>query len=419
MERGKLPVVIIGAGPVGLAAAAHLLERGEAPLVLEAGAAAGAGVLRWGHVRLFSPWSYVIDRASARRLERSGWTPPDGALFPTGRELVDRYLQPLAATLGPHLRLGTRVLSVTREGLDKVRTAGRESAPFAVRVRSAAGEETILARALIDASGTVQGPNPLGAAGVPAPGEPELADRIAYGVPEVGLRHAGKRVLVAGSGHSAFNVLLELSQRREPGAQTLWAIRRPHPGSLYGGGAQDGLAERGRLGARVRAAVESGRITLLAGFSTSRVAHVPGGIEVHSADGRQAVVDEVIAATGFRPDLALTRELRLSLDPVIESPSALAGLIDPNLHSCGTVPPHGARELSHPEKDLYVVGMKSYGRAPTFLLLTGYEQVRSVAAALAGDHAAANQVALVLPATGVCSTDGACDLPAAPVRCCA
>jgi hypothetical protein len=60
--------------------------------------------------------------------------------------------------------------------------------------------------------------------------------------------------------------------------------------------------------------------------------------------------------------------------------------------------------LSHPEPGFFTVGIKSYGRAPTFLLVTGYEQARSVAAALAGDLAAADDVRLVLPETGVCTT---------------
>jgi hypothetical protein len=116
-----------------------------------------------------------------------------------------------------------------------------------------------------------------------------------------------------------------------------------------------------------------------------------------------AVVDEVVAVTGLRPDLAPLRELRLELDPIMEAPRALAPLIDPNLHSCGTVPPHGEAELRHPEPGFYTVGMKSYGRAPTFLMLTGYEQVRSVACALTGDAAGAATVELTLPETGVCS----------------
>ena len=106
---------------------------------------------------------------------------------------------------------------------------------------------------------------------------------------------------------------------------------------------------------------------------------------------------------GSGPDLALLSELRLDLDPAVESPRALAPLIDPNVHSCGSVPPHGEAELRQPETGLYIAGMKSYGRAPTFLMLTGYEQVRSIACALTGDMPGARRVELTLPATGVCS----------------
>ena len=125
-------------------------------------------------------------------------------------------------------------------------------------------------------------------------------------------------------------------------------------------------------------------------------------------------MDLLVPATGFRPNLDMLREIRLDLDPAVEAPRELGPLIDPEFHSCGTVTPHGARLLSHPEKDFYITGMKSYGRAPTFLMATGYEQVRSIAAALAGDQQAADNVELVLPETGVCSTDlgGSCDTDA-------
>jgi hypothetical protein len=126
---------------------------------------------------------------------------------------------------------------------------------------------------------------------------------------------------------------------------------------------------------------------------------------VSAGDRSLEPVDEIIAATGFRPDWSILSEVRLELDPAVESPRALAPLIDPNVHSCGTVPPHGAEELKHPEVNLFVIGMKSYGRAPTFLLLTGYEQARSVVSAIAGDWETARRVELVLPETGVCSTD--------------
>jgi hypothetical protein len=117
------------------------------------------------------------------------------------------------------------------------------------------------------------------------------------------------------------------------------------------------------------------------------------------------VVDTIVNSTGFRPDHEMVGELRLDLDPILGSTRDLAPLIDPNQHSCGTVPPHGVDELQHPEPAYYAVGAKSYGRAPTFLLATGYEQARSVVAALAGDWEAARDVQLNLPETGVCSSN--------------
>lgn len=407
----KLPVVVIGGGPVGLAAAAHLLAQGEEPLVFEAGAQVGANIREWGHVRLFSPWHYVVDRASAALLEEIGWEQPDGDGFPTGRDLVERYLEPLAATpqLASRIRLGTRVVAVARLGRDKMKTDGREASPFVVQVRRADGsEEEVLARAVIDASGTWQQPNPMGASGVPAMGERAAAGRIFYGIPDVKgphrVRYAGRRTAVVGSGHSAFNALLELAAlaREVPGTTVTWVVRRPSLDRVFGGGSKDALTARGELGDRLRQLVESGEIQVATGFRLRAVRAEGESIVLVGEKTSLSPVDEVVAVTGFRPDLSLLSELRLALDPVTESPVALAPLIDPNVHSCGTVRPHGAEELKQPEEGLFIVGMKSYGRAPTFLLLTGYEQVRSVAAALAGDWESAREVRLKLPETGVC-----------------
>jgi hypothetical protein len=162
--------------------------------------------------------------------------------------------------------------------------------------------------------------------------------------------------------------------------------------------------------------VEDGKVQLVTGVQIEALRATGQGIIIVGEEQRIGPVDEIIAATGFRPDLSLTRELRLGLDSWLESPMALTPLIDPNIHSCGTVPPHGVEELLHPEANFYIVGMKSYGRAPTFLTLTGYEQVRSIVAALNGDWEAARNVELVLPETGVCSTDagGSCAVPSAP-----
>jgi SAM-dependent methyltransferase/thioredoxin reductase len=405
-------IAVIGAGPIGLAAAAHLVAKGEAPVVLEAGESVGAQVLAWAHVQVFSPWRYNVDPVAGALLRASGWKEPDPDVLPTGGEIVAEYLNPLAALpqIAPHLRLGTRVVAVARAGYDKMKTTGREAAPFELRVRSAAGEATIFAKALIDASGTYGVPNPLGANGLAAIGEAQCRGRIFYGIPDVlGIhrsRYAGRRTLVVGSGHSAFNAILDLAELANlaPGTTITWAVRRSEVGQMYGGGETDALPARGSLGARLRELVESGRVRLVTGFRTTALHDDGTSVTVVDASGTAlGPFAEIVAATGFRPDLAMLAELRLDVDPVVESPRALASLIDPNVHSCGTVPPHGAEELRHPEPGFYLVGMKSYGRAPTFLMLTGYEQVRSVVAELTGDHDAARRVELTLPATGVCS----------------
>lgn len=423
MSDASLPVVVIGAGPSGLAAAAHLLARKLTPLILEAGPSAGAGIRRWGHVRMFSPWKANVDLAAAALLRRHGWSMPDGDDYPIGDDLVTQYLEPLAATseLAPHLRLNTRVLAVARQRHDLMKDGVRDDSPFVVRVAGPYGEDTVLARAVIDASGTIDSPGPLGASGIPAPGERAAADRIFYGIPDVlrTLRHryAGRRVLVTGSGHSALNALLDLAQlaEAEPATKIVWAIRRPVLGQLLGGARNDQLIERGRLGTRMRALLDAGRVELLTDFHIDRVADTAGGLVASSGSRDAAPVDEIIAATGFRPDWTILSEVRLDLDPAVQSPRALAPLIDPNIHSCGTVRPHGAEELKQPDRNLFVIGMKSYGRAPTFLMLTGYEQARSVVAAIAGDWEAARRVELVLPETGVCSIDRN---PSAPNEAC-
>jgi hypothetical protein len=415
MDTSTLPVVVIGAGPVGLAAAAHLVARDLDFRVLEGGDAVGAHVRAWGHVRVFSPWRYNTDPAAVALLEQTGWSAPDPDGLPTGAELVGRYLAPLAAhpAIAPRLRTGARVVAVARRGYDKLKTEGRAGAPFAMRVETADGEEEILARAVIDASGTYGSANPLGATGVPALGEETAADRITYGIADVlgadRVRYAGQRVLVVGSGHSAMNVLLDLAVLAEqaPGTSITWAIRRRDPGLMFGGGANDALPARGSIGARARALADAGVLTLVTGFATARVSSTADGVLVSDGERQLGPFDRVVAATGFRPDLAPLRELRLALDEVVESPVRLAPLIDPNVHSCGSVPPHGYEELRHPEEGFYMVGAKSYGRAPTVLMRTGYEQARSVVAAIAGDLAAARDVQLILPETGVCSSDPA------------
>ncbi len=414
MTEPMKTVAIIGAGPVGLAAGAHALERGLTPVILEVGPEVGHAMRQWSHVRLFSPWEYNIDSAAGRLLAATGWNLPDPQHYPTGGELVERYLTPLATrtALKDHIQTSSRVTAISRVGFDKVKTKGRDRAQFEIHYQNGAGPKKLRADAIIDASGTWFTPNAAGASGLAAVGEREAYERIAYGMPDVlgkdRARYASKTVAVLGSGHSAAGSLIELAALKEQaaGTQVIWLVRGDNPEKAFGGGANDKLAARGELGSELARLVAAGSLKVESRFSVSHIDLQDSRIRIgagSSCCGRHAVVDELIVATGFRPDLSFLSELRIALDPALECPPALAPLIDPNEHSCGTVRPHGARELGQPEPGFYLAGMKSYGRAPTFLMLTGYEQVRSIMAELAGDHAAAERVELLLPETGVCS----------------
>ena len=413
----SLPVVVIGAGPVGLAAAAHLLERGIEATVLEAGAKVADNFRQFAHVKLFSPWRYNADRASVRLLENYGWIAPDPEELPTAGEMVEQYMEPLASLpeIASRLIVDARVTEISREGFDKVRTKGRENSPFMIRFIWNNQVREIKARAVIDASGTWKRPNPLGANGLPAKGEVESRNRITYGIPDIlgdqRSRYAARTTLVVGSGHSAANSLIALAELAVVDGNTriLWAVRGNDLTRVFGGGAADALPARGQLGSSLRELQDSGRLTLIRDFRLVSVENdgstlTVAGTNSEGQETRVSSIDEIIGATGQRPDYSIAAELRLELDPWLESAKALGPLIDPNVHSCGTVRPHGHRELSHPEPGFYTVGVKSYGRAPTFLMATGYEQVRSIAASLAGDFEAADQVQLNLPETGVCST---------------
>ncbi|MGD9631813.1 MAG: NAD(P)-binding domain-containing protein [Pirellulales bacterium] len=435
---GTKRVAIVGAGPVGLAAAAHVLERGMTPIVLEAGPDIGHAVRQWQHVQLFSPWEYNVDAAARRLLAAAGWNSPAPDLYPTGGELLERYLEPLAGktALADHVQTSSRVTDISRVGFDKLKTKGRETAPFEIRYQNGQGPKSIRADAVIDASGTWFSPNPAGANGLPALGERENSRKIAYGMPDVlgkeRARYAGKSVAVLGSGHSAIGTLIDLAalKRKVPETDVIWLVRGDNPAKAFGGGANDKLVARGELGAAFAAIVSAGTIRTEMDFRVSHIRSDNGRLGISSGSGccgKSVVVDELVVATGFRSNPDFLRELRIQLDPAIECPVALAPLIDPNEHSCGTVRPHGARELAQNEPGFYFAGIKSYGRAPTFLMLTGYEQVRSIAAEIAGDHEAASRVELVLPETGVCSrgsgpaaSGGCCGGPAPdPDACCA
>jgi thioredoxin reductase len=419
MQHTHLPIAIIGGGPVGLAAAAHLVKRNLPFILFESGNSVGSNILDWGHVKVFSPWRYNIDKAAEELLLQINWQSPDKELLHTGNEFYDKYLFPLAnhPLLKPFVHLNSKVVSAGRKDMDKMKTKGRNEQPFVLQVQQQGKDKWFEAKAVIDAAGTWSNASPVGSGGLFAFGEAENKDKIFYGIPDVSdeyqNRYKNKNVLVVGGGHSAVNSVLELHklQAAYPETAIHWVLRKKNIKEAYGGQENDALPARGELGIKIEQLVKEDKLSVYTPFHIQEIKRENNKLTLIGTQFNEkkalSGIDEIICNTGSRPDTTFLREVRVEFDTVVESVPAIAGLIDPNIHSCGTVRPHGEPELQQKEKDFYVVGMKSYGRAPTFLMATGYEQVRSIAAAMAGDMDAARRVELDLPETGVCSSDNA------------
>jgi len=391
-QSGDLPIAVIGAGPIGLAMASHLADCNRRFLVLEAGEEAGHSIRQWQHVRLFTEWAGNIDIEADKLLRATGWQRPAADKIPTGGELLHDYLLPLAGhpAIRPHLKLGHRVEAVSRRGVDKVKTDGRAAQPFLLKTMTPGGEELIEASAVIDASGTWFTRNPLHTSGLWTAAERAATSLIEYGIPDIlgqaRARYVGRNVAVVGAGYSAINVVLDLAELRkaDPATRISWVVRRTSVEKLLRGTGQDLLLAQGWLGQRLRQLIEGGAIDVVPSFGTAAIDRDGEALQLTDESGRRLRADRIVACTGFRPDLSLFRELRVDIDPVSESVVGLSALVDPNQHSCYSVPVHGFAELAHGEQDFFVIGIKSYGRAPTFLLKTGYEQARAIAAALCG-----------------------------------
>lgn len=417
-DFSKLPVAIIGAGPVGLAAAAHLTIRHQPFMLFESGDTVASNILTWQHVKVFSPWRYNIDKAARQLLLESHWIEPDPEVLPTGRQLYEQYFEPLGnlPALKPFIHTKSKVVAIGRKNMDKVKSWGREESPFVLQVHhSNEGVKFYEAKAVIDASGTWNSPNPIGSGGVFAAGEIENSKHIFYGIPDVygslKDRYINKSIAVIGGGHSAINTIIELTKLQEffPETSIHWILRKENIKDVYGGQERDVLKARGALGIKIEQLVTDDLVNVYTPFQVKEIKKYKGRLALigFQHDKLQVLpgIDEIISNTGSRPDFSFLRELRLRVDSSLESSAAIAELIDPNIHSCGTVRPHGEKDLQHDDEGFYIVGSKSYGRAPTFLMATGYEQVRSVVAAIAGDIEAARKVELDLPETGVCSSD--------------
>ncbi len=417
MKKDNLPIAIIGGGPIGLATAAHLKKSKQSFILFESGENVGNNILTFGHIRLFSPWKYNIDKVAEELLRDAQIPIPNKSRIPYGKEIVTDYLKPLSQLKGikEHIHLNSKVTAIGRKGLDKMKTSGREKLPFNIQVIENGNHKAYEAKAIIDASGTWQNPNPLGSGGVFAIGEAENASHIHYGMPDITgsemKKFTNKTVLVIGSGHSAIGSIIALNKlkKRYSNTKIHWLLRRKDIKEVYGGQKADRFQARGNLGIQIEKLVNTGILKIHTPVYIHKIKKSNGQLiingicneNVFTLDG----IDEIISSTGSRPDFSFLRETRFNADAALESVPKLAELIDPNIHSCGTVRPHGEAELRQIENDFYIVGMKSYGRAPTFLMATGYEQIRSIVAHMNGDFESAKNVKLDLPETGVCSSN--------------
>src|SRR5262245_10536485 len=398
-------LAVIGAGPIGLEAAVRALGSGFDVPVFER-AVVGSHPIAWGHVRLFTPWRMNLGPASLPRLAAAGWTAPDREAFPTGRELVERYLEPLARLpeLAPRIHTHAQVVHLSRSGLLKRdmpggRPEGRRERPFRLLVRDAGGRENFLhAFAVIDASGVYGQPNWAGDGGIPARNETYLAPQMSYHLDDVldlrRERYAGRRTLVIGGGDSAATVVVDLARLagEVAGTSVAWATRQPAAALYQASDDEAALPGLRALMERVRAIVRGGEPAVthaggvrVEGFEYNSATH---RYRVALTDGESTRVeeaDQVLVLTGYGPDNAIYRELQVHECYASRAPMKLAAALEGST-GCTTTPAFDADALENPEPDFYILGHKSYGRTPHFLMETGYQQVEDVVAKLAADR---------------------------------
>ncbi len=321
----KHPVIVIGAGPVGIAAAAHLLARGLKPLVLEKGLGAGHTMLEWGHVSVFTSWKNVVDQAVVRLLNKSHWQMPDEDSLPTGRDIVEKYLIPAASTpkLKTVITYDAEVVGVSKKAHSKSSSTDRNAADYTVHYKTSDGTHHVLhSEAVIDASGTWYNPNPIGLDGLPVPGETQNQDAITYGIPDIvnadRTQYEGKRTLVLGGGHSAINVILEMMTVRAANAKTkiYWGMRSNKLDKLTGSGINNRLPARAKLGMAAKDAIDTGELEVLVPLQVSRIEKTDTGLLLDiQVNGEESTieVDRIVVSNGFRPDLNMLREIRLDI----------------------------------------------------------------------------------------------------------
>jgi hypothetical protein len=391
-------LAILGAGPIGLEAALAAIDAGLPFTLYEAGAEPAAAVADWGHVRLFTPWELDVSPRQGRHLAAAGVELPTDGRCPTGADLRQRVLLPLASlpAVAANLRLGCRVRAIGREGLlkhEEIASAARAARPFRLLVDDGDGTERVAhADVVLDCTGTWGHPNALGDGGIPAVGEERHAGRITHRIPDLSRERgdwAGRTILLAGAGHSAQTAAMELAALAEdaPGTRVLWLLRGE--GQVFGAVADDPLPERAALTAAAGrlAAGDSPAVSVLSGAAVEAIGEgADGALHVllrQRGEYRELVVDHILSLTGSVGDHGLYRQLQVHECYATSGPMKLsAALLGAAGGDCMAQTSHGIDALANPEPRFYLLGAKSYGRNATFLLRIGWAQVAEVFAVL-------------------------------------
>jgi thioredoxin reductase len=390
-------LLVIGAGPVGLEAALAAVDGGFDVRVVER-ATPGAHPRTWGHVRMFTPWRMNVGPRSAAHLRQVGWNMPDAEAYPSGAEFARDYLDALGELpeLRGRLLRGQEIIGIGRAGTlkgDYLADPARAEHPFRLLARDACGVESILeAVSVIDATGVYATPNVAGDGGIPARGERRWASHITYRLPDVlgedRVRYAGRTTLLVGAGTSAATTATALAHLAEeaPRTRVYWVTRKPAR-ALFESVADDPLPARAALYAAAHRLVRGGSSALVHKEGCiDAIDRVEGRFEVTlslAAGPREVEADEIVVHTGFGPDNALYRELQVHECYASRGPMGLAAaLLGAGATDCLTTPAFGADVLANPEPNFFIIGHKSYGRSPHFLLETGFAQAEDVIAAL-------------------------------------
>ena len=397
-------VAILGAGPLGLEAALAAADHGLDSTLYEVTESVAGNVRSWGHVRLFTPWSMNVSARARRHLEAAGVEAPEGSGLPTGEELVDRLLRPLAGlpAVSGRVRYGAEVIGVGRDGPlkhEEIGTGRRARHPFRMLLRGVDGAEEIAsADVVLDCTGTYHNPNALGVGGIPAPGERAAGPDIVRGIPDVvgePSEWSGRSILLVGAGHSAQTAARDLAElvRAHPDTHVTWAIRGEEPD--FGAVEDDVLLARASLVAVARDLAFGDRSPLDVKLGRSVHALEPSDdritVTLRAADGSTEAgdFDRIVALTGSVGDAGLYRQLQVHECWATSGPMKLASaLLGSSSADCLTQTGHGPEALINPEPDFFILGSKSYGRNNTFLMRVGWEQVDDVFSLYGVVHAA-------------------------------